>query len=341
MLPLLTNTIPGIDGSFEPNADDFEVTEVPLYEPSGEGEHLYLNIKKRGLTTRQVVRRAVEVFGVEERNVGYAGLKDKNATTIQTISVHGITEAQAHQLEDEQLTVMWARLHKNKLRVGHLAGNRFRIRIRAEGACNLEGAQAVLTQLEQQGLPNFYGPQRFGRHGDNAQKAREILQRGPRAAGSKWKAKLLISALQSELFNHYLAERMRRACFATVTTGDVMSKVASGGVFVCDDPSTDQARYDTFEISISGPIFGPKMVTPTPDSEPAAWEAATLSAMEISLDDFKKVLRFAPGTRRPLRVPVAQPVALVDEHGILLEFGLPSGAYATVLVNEILKKDPS
>ncbi|HIA03202.1 MAG TPA: tRNA pseudouridine(13) synthase TruD [Myxococcales bacterium] len=338
MQTYLTTSTAGVPATFDSCEEDFEVTEIPLYEPSDEGEHLYINFKKRGLTTRQVIRRAVELFGVEERNVGYAGLKDKNATTIQTISVHGISEAQAAQLADEHVEILWARLHRNKLRVGHLAGNRFRVRLRNTESAALVDAQAVLTTLAQQGLPNFYGRQRFGQHGDNAQRAREILKRGPRVAGSRWKAKLLISALQSELFNYYLAGRMRRGEFSKVAVGDVMVKVASGGVFNCDDPATDQTRYNGFEISISGPMFGPKMILPTPDTESAKWEEETLNAMDVALSDFKKVSRFAPGTRRPLRAPVHEPRITADEQGMLLEFGLPSGAYATVLIDEILKE---
>ena len=157
MQTYLTTSTAGVPAPFDSCEEDFEVTEIPLYEPSDEGEHLYINFKKRGLTTRQVIRRAVELFGVEERNVGYAGLKDKNATTIQTISVHGISEAQAAQLADEHVEILWARLHRNKLRVGHLAGNRFRVRLRNTESAALVDAQAVLTTLAQQGLPNFYG----------------------------------------------------------------------------------------------------------------------------------------------------------------------------------------
>jgi tRNA pseudouridine13 synthase len=191
--------------------------------------------------------------------------------------------------------------------------------------------------LVAQGLPNYYGSQRFGRNNDNPRRARLVLEKGQRAAGSKWKAKLLVSSLQSELFNHYLAQRIERGTFATVALGDVMSKVNSGGVFTCESTDAEQPRLDAFEISITGPIFGPKMIRPTADSKPAQWEQETLDALELSVESFARVARFAPGTRRPLRVPISQARVVAEGTGILLEFALPSGAYATVLASEIMK----
>lgn len=330
----LTADLPGCGGTFRPGSDDFEVEEIPLYEASGEGEHLYLTIEKVGLGTRDVVRRAVRVFGVDEAEVGYAGLKDKHARTVQTISVRGVSERDARRLEGDGVVVRAVRRHRNKLRVGHLRGNRFRVRIRGVEPGGGERARAVLEALARAGLPNFFGEQRFGRGQSNAEAGREVLRRGPRAAGSKWKAKLFVSALQAELFNAYLEGRMARGAFGEVRAGDLLVKVASGGLFECQEPRVDQARHDRFEVSITGPMFGHSMRTP--GGEPGAWEAEVLARAGLAPADFERAGRIAEGTRRPLRASVAGTGVERVGDDVWLSFELPPGAYATVLVAEVL-----
>ena len=334
----LTEDLPGTGGSFRPGPEDFEVEEISLYEPCGEGEHLYLRVEKAGLTTRELVRRAVDCFGVAEADVGYAGLKDRHARTVQTISVRGVAEPDAGRLEGEGIALRWALRHRNKLRVGHLAGNRFRLVVRDVEPGSEERARAILDRLGTLGLPNFYGAQRFGREGQNAQAGREVLRRGPRTAGSKWRAKFLVSALQAELFNHYLEQRMARGAFARVLEGDVLTKVSSGGIFNCEDPSADQPRLDRFEVSITGPIFGHEMREAR--GEPGHWEAEILTAAALAPEDFRRAGKMACGTRRPLRAPVREARASTQEGALVLEFGLPAGAYATVLLDEVMKGAP-
>jgi tRNA pseudouridine13 synthase len=334
----LTEDLPGTGGSFRPGPEDFEVEEIPLYEPCGEGEHLYLRVEKTGLTTREVVRRAVECFGVAEADVGYAGLKDRHARTVQTISVRGAAPSDAGRLEGDGIAVRGALRHRNKLRVGHLAGNRFRMVVRDVEPDSEGRARAILDRLGALGLPNFYGAQRFGREGQNAEAGREVLRRGPRAAGSKWRAKFLVSALQSDLFNRYLEERMARGAFARVLVGDVLTKVASGGIFTCEDPSADQPRLERFEVSLTGPIFGHEMREAL--GEPGRWEAEILAAAALALEDFRRAGKLAPGTRRPLRAQVREARTSTHEGALVLEFELPAGAYATVLLDEVVKGAP-
>ena len=333
-----TFDLPGSGGVFTPGPLDFRVEEVPLYEPCGEGEHLYVRFEKVGLTTREVIKRAAAVLDAPEREIGYAGLKDKNATTVQTISVPRVDAAAVSRLEMEGLRVLSALRHKNKLKTGHLAGNVFQCRLRDAPPEALARAQATLAALSAHGLPNFYGSQRFGRRGDNAQQAIGVLRKGPRAAGSKWRARFLVSALQSELFNACLDRRMDEGTFARVQSGDVMVKNVSGGPFVCDSPDDDQPRYDSWEISITGPIVGPKMRRPTDGSYAAALEDAVLADAGLSLDDFRRVRKMAPGTRRPLRARVEDASAELEEAGdLVIRFRLPPGSYATILVAEVTK----
>ncbi len=157
----LTADLPPIGGEVRSEPADFEVEEVPLYEPTGEGEHLYLWIEKRGIPTDEAVRRIASRLGVKRSGIGHAGLKDARAVTRQRLSVFRARPEDAAKVEDEQLRVLDARLHRNKLKVGHLQGNRFRIVIRGAGADEAT-ARSGLERLATTGVANYVGLQRFG-----------------------------------------------------------------------------------------------------------------------------------------------------------------------------------
>lgn len=163
----LTADIEGTGGRIKETPEDFQVEEIPLYQPCGEGEHLYISVEKRGLTTHQLLRHAAQVLSVNERDIGYAGLKDSKATTIQTISIPLIEPDAARKLETEQIKVLDAIRHRNKLRPGHLAGNRFQIRISGPRNNSLPQAESILTKLQDKGVPNFFGVQRYGLLGNS------------------------------------------------------------------------------------------------------------------------------------------------------------------------------
>lgn len=160
----ITREVPGIGGRIKQRPEDFLVEEIPLYEPCGEGEHLYFFIEKRDLSTQQLVSIIADHFGVPRRSVGYAGMKDKLAITRQVISVHtpGRAVDDFPLLKHDRITVLWADRHTNKLRVGHLRGNRFSIRVREVEPASVLRARGVLETLERTGLPNRIGEQRFG-----------------------------------------------------------------------------------------------------------------------------------------------------------------------------------
>jgi tRNA pseudouridine13 synthase len=160
----VTGDLPPVPGEARTRPEDFEVDEVPLYEPCGEGEHLYLKIRKRGITTDEALRRLSKRLGVKRRNLGYAGRKDARAITTQTLSAQGVPVPEdLAPLCDEQLEILSASRHRNKLKVGHLLGNRFRLTIRGGGG-GLAVAQTALARLEAKGVPNAFGLQRFGRN---------------------------------------------------------------------------------------------------------------------------------------------------------------------------------
>ena len=178
----LTETIPGIHGRIKEAVEDFCVEEVPLYSPCGEGEHVYFEIEKRDLSTLEGLERLSEALGRDFRDFGFAGLKDRKGITRQVLSISGVSPERVLELGLPQLTVLWARRHRNKLRVGHLKGNRFFVRIRGVHAACRDTAAAFLTVIRERGLPNYYGYQRFGIRGDAQWVGRAFLVNDDEAA---------------------------------------------------------------------------------------------------------------------------------------------------------------
>src|SRR4051812_26156024 len=166
-LPYLTTDFPGIGGKLKQRAEDFFVQEIPLYEPAGVGEHVYAEVQKVGVTTFEAINRIADALHVSSRDIGYAGLKDAHAITRQVFSISGTTEAAAMNLWLPNITVQWAARHGNKLRLGHLSGNRFAIKIREVNPTDVVKLRPMLEMLEQRGMPNYFGEQRFGRRGNN------------------------------------------------------------------------------------------------------------------------------------------------------------------------------
>ncbi len=181
-LPYLTASIPGIGGRIKARPDDFAVEEVPLYEPSGQGTHVYFQIEKTGLTTMQAVAQIAKALGRAARDIGYAGLKDADAVTRQTLSLEHIDPALIEGLQLHRIRVLKISRHTNKLKLGHLAGNRFVIRIREVDASRLDDVRRMLEVLSRRGVPNYFGPQRFGLRGDTWEIGRAILRGDPELA---------------------------------------------------------------------------------------------------------------------------------------------------------------
>jgi tRNA pseudouridine13 synthase len=168
MHPYLTAHIPGTGGVIKESPDDFIVNEIPAYEPCGSGEHLYLTFEKRGITTLEAIRRIAGRLKVSERDVGYAGMKDAVGVTRQTVSLQGAGPEDVLSLQLEGITVCSAVRHTNKLRPGHLKGNRFHITVRGvTSATAVESAAAVLEVLQRRGVPNYFGYQRYGAQGNS------------------------------------------------------------------------------------------------------------------------------------------------------------------------------
>ena len=173
----LTEELPGIGGTIKERVEDFCVEEIPLYPPSGTGQHTFFEIRKQGIPTFHAVRVIARALGVPPARIGYAGHKDAQAITSQVLSVEGIAPEAVTALDLPDIRIMWAERHERRLKIGHLRGNRFTIRVRGVDRSALAACQAILEVLARRGVPNRYGQQRFGQRGDSARLGRFVLQR--------------------------------------------------------------------------------------------------------------------------------------------------------------------
>ena len=323
---------------FTPSPETFVVEEIAAYEPAGAGEHTFLWIEKRGLTTMDAVRRLARLLGVDARDVGYAGLKDRSAVTRQWVSIPRVDPERARLIAEPDLAVLQASRHGNKLRTGHLRGNRFEIVV-VLAASDEAALRARLESLAAGGVPNRFGEQRFGAAGDNAAVGLAIL-RGERRERDHRLRKLLLSAAQSAVFNRALELRAAGG-LRSVLAGDVLQKVASGGLFITEDVAVDQARVDAGELAITGPMPGGREKEPPPGTPARAVEDQALADVGATREDFERAGRDLPGARRPFLVPLTlgdppvqpdpAPVG-PEEVALRLRFSLPAGSYATVVV---------
>jgi tRNA pseudouridine13 synthase len=342
--PLLTADLPGLGGRIKVRPEDFEVEEIPAYRPCGSGPFLYLWVEKRSMGADYFRRQVAHRLGIAPGDVGMAGLKDRHAVTRQMVSVPVEAEPRLAQLDGDGIRVLNVSRHTNKLKPGHLHGNRFRILVRDVAPESGERLPPLLDRVRVLGLPNFYGPQRFGHDGETVHLGLALLRNEPPPAPasgrrpnmrSPFMRKLALSAGQSALFNHYLASRLRDGLLRTVLAGDVMGKWPFGSLFVAEDLPREQARFDARETVPTGPIFGRKTFAAA--AVAAERENATLREANLdraALGRFGKLLQ---GTRRHNLIYSDDLTGQIDSEGVRLSFTLPAGSYATVLLRELCK----
>lgn len=369
----LSKNLEGISGDFRVEPEDFEVEEQLSYEPSGEGTHHFLWIEKRGLSTFACVKGLARALGRKEKEFGYAGLKDRRAVTRQWISIEHLDARKLLGLEIPGMRVLDVRKHGNKIKIGHLKGNRFRILLRGTKEGDLQRAQAILDLCASRGVPNFFGMQRFGRGGSTpllgrlllegkheeflesfepghplASKALAQWRKGSKAeralrAFPRRFLSLCTAALQARVFNDCL--RARLFDLDQMQEGDIAFLHRNGACFLVLDPAEAQVRADTFEISPSAPLPGPKCLRPL--GRPAALEDQILQKHSLSHDCFQASSgTYAPysqqGARRPLRIPIRDSHVCPGPapHQLALSFSLPRGSYATAVLAELLRFPP-
>jgi tRNA pseudouridine13 synthase len=343
-LPYVTADLPGVGGQLRVTPDHFVVEECPLYEAEGSGAHLYVNVTKVGFTTKEVQRQLAQLVGLPPGEVGYAGLKDKQARTTQTFSLPverlrppAVDELVARIPAELPLTLNWAKRHKNKLRPGHLLGNHFRITVTNLAVNEAEAQQrveAITQRLQRSGLPNFFGPQRFGAEGGNVGKGLEILLER-RQVRDHWLRRFLLSSYQAYLCNRYLARRLEMEAFAHLLAGDIAKKHDTGGMFEVADAEVEQPRYMAQVISFTAPLYGSKMWAA--QAAAGELEAAILAEAGLTLGHFGKAK--VEGSRRLGRLFLQEWQATVADNQLVLAFFLPKGAFATTLLRELMKTD--
>jgi tRNA pseudouridine13 synthase len=347
-------------GVIKEKPEDFIVDEIPLYEPSGQGEHLYVRFTKRGLTTDQVVRAFARAMSVHPRDVGVPGLKDKVGVTTQTISLpvppamrlDPSFEERARGFMLEGVTIRDVKKHGNKLRTGHLGGNVFQVVVRDVETARAAEAVATLERIGREGAPNAFGSQRFGREGDNAARAQSWLRgewSGPRDGRAR---RFLWSSLQSAIFNDVLQRRITDGTWTTPLLGDLLQKEDSGGLFLCADVQADRARADRGEVSPTGPLPGMKMRAPEGDVAALELDVTTkwLGESPLTSGILEPVRQLGEGTRRALRVLVRDLRVEVEDQAnpgnsgeqrssVRVYFVLPKGAYATTVLEAAFALD--
>lgn len=329
---------PVLHGRYREAAADFQVTELPAFEADGAGEHLLLTLTKRGMNTAHAVRLIAEWAGVQERDVGFAGLKDRHAVTTQRFSVWlpGRPDPDLAGLEreagPESLHVVAAARHSRKLARGALRGNRFILVLRALRG-DRAAVEARLQEIAAAGVPNYFGVQRFGHGGGNLGKALAMF--AGRRVGREQRA-MLLSAARSQLFNQVLAARVGEGSWAAgLADGEVWMLDGSRSVFGPQALDAElAARLQRFDVHPTGPLWGRGELR----------TSGTARSLELAALEDPQSLRLRAGLeqagleqeRRSLRLRPGDLAWQWRARDVLeLDFSLPPGTYATSVLAEL------
>lgn len=342
-----------IEVYFKQSKDDFVVTEVPLYEFSGEGEHLVLTLRKKDLSTWDAVNILSDHLGCKQKEIGYAGLKDKNAMTIQHISIPKQFAQALEKFEHPNIKILDTILHNNKIRVGHLKGNKFFIRLKHVSPFNAKKIEEVLAKIVQFGIPNYFGFQRFGIEGDNYIKGYEIAT-NKRKERNKKLFQMYINALQSHCFNQWLSYRIEISKLIDsfdaplleekigmpketikllqkqkhpfkLLPGDLMSHYPYGRIFHIEDLDAEVEKFMLLDRVPTGLLPGKKI------------KLADGLAREIE-QKYDVPLKLTDGSRRFAWIFPENLESNYKEEPAHMElnFYLPKGSYATTLIDELI-----
>jgi len=343
-----------IDFRFKQTPRDFVVEEIPLYEFSGEGEHLVLFVRKKSMSTMELIGAIARYLNIKNRDIGYAGLKDKHAMTKQYISLHKKHEADLENFNHENIKIISKTYHNNKIKIGHLKGNRFYIKLKKVNPTSAQKLNEALKNISSQGMPNFFGYQRFGNDGNNHILGEKLAKGEARERNPRVK-RLLINAYQSHLFNLWLSRRLEINALVSsfqveeiesllnmpnkevkkmkeqkhpfkLISGDVMEHYPHGRLFYFEGDEEDVQRFNERNISPTGLLCGKKV------------RLATQNARDIEKDYDDEIN--ADGARRYAWVYPTDIEGRFkrEEAQYEMNFTLPKGSYATVLIEEIAKR---
>lgn len=311
--------------------EDFIVEELPAFEASGEGEHLLLDIRKRGMNTAFCAERIARWAGVDVREVSYAGMKDRHALTTQRFSVRlpGKSAPDTALLENAECTVLGAVRHNRKLARGALAGNRFVLRLR-DLAGAADAIESALQAIAAQGVPNYFGEQRFGAEQANVGKALGMFE-GRRV--DRAKRSIYLSAARSFLFNQVLAWRVEQETWNKPLPGEVWMLEGTKSIFGPEQLTDDiRARCAAKDVHPTGPLWGAGMLRST-DEVRALETRLNVETPELCRGLEKAGLH---QERRALRlIPKNLQWRFEADDVLELRFDLPPGAYATSVLAEL------
>ncbi|MBF0189147.1 MAG: tRNA pseudouridine(13) synthase TruD [Magnetococcales bacterium] len=343
----------GLGGVMRMKPEDFRVEEIRLPEESPiNGGHLALLLEKREWTTDSLAGWLARHFKTPRRGVGYAGLKDRHAVTVQEFSVplppKGDSDLdQLRQGLEESLPegvrLLGMSRRSKKIRIGQLVGNRFEIRLRNIDGSKRQQAEEAVRVLRKQGVPNWFGPQRFGNRGDNAIRGMTWLS----AEAEKQKGNndvkvrkpkrhergFLLSAVRSELFNRVLTERIRSGLFDQLLEGDVAQLDGRRASFLVESVENERPRFTSGAIHPTGPLFGRKLLMAL--GHQGILESAQADQESTVVEGLNAVK--VDGARRALRVtPTDLEVTWEADETALIRFQLPKGSYATSVMREFM-----
>jgi tRNA pseudouridine13 synthase len=326
---------PPVSGRLRSTPEDFLVHEIPLVEPAGEGEHVWLLIRKRQENTEQVARSLARLAGVTQRDVSYAGLKDRNAVTEQWFSVYlpGGSEPEWSAIDSESVTLLRCARHHRKLRRGALRGNAFCIRVRDITGDRVE-LERRLSDIATGGVPNYFGEQRFGRDGSNLRTAERLFSHSAGRLPREQRG-LALSAARSFLFNQVLSRRVEMHSWDRPLPGEALQLEGTHSYFIAEQ--VDEillGRVREGDVHPSGPLYGR-------GESPATGEALRVESACLAPHEVWRQGLIEAGLkqeRRALRLLIGSLTWLWPEPDCLeLSFSLPAGAYATSVLRELVR----
>ena len=323
-------------GLLRSKMSDFKVFEKLPFVPCGEGEHLFIHIRKTGTNTLFVARQLAKYFNVKEQLVSYAGLKDRFAVTEQWFGVH-VPGKEVFDLSDlviEGVEILSYQRHNKKLRTGALLGNHFEIVLREVTA--IKALTERWQNIVVDGVPNYFGEQRFGIEGGNIEKAISLFS-GHKVKDKK-KRGIYLSAARSSIFNQVINQRILNQRFNDLAAGDVLMLAGTQSVFLVNEVDAKlEQRLQDKDVDITAPMWGSgELMTLL---EPLALEqevANNNSALSLGLPRFG-----LKQERRRIRLTVTETdIELLNTenkiHNVKVKFFLPAGCYATTVLRELL-----
>ncbi|MER2298625.1 MAG: tRNA pseudouridine(13) synthase TruD [Pseudomonas sp.] len=319
-------------------AEDFQVDEVLDIPLSGQGEHLWLWVEKRDLNTEEAARRLARAAGVPVRSISYAGLKDRQALTRQWFSLHlpGKADPDLARAQDDTLRILKQVRHQRKLQRGAHSANGFTLRLTALAA-DRQAIDARLEQLKRQGVPNYFGTQRFGHGGGNVHDAQGWAARRALPEQRNVRSRLL-SAARSYVFNQVLAARVADGSWQRAQVGDLLAFTDSRSFFQAGEQECCDPRLSILDLHPTGPLWGQG---PSPAAEATYALETAIGERHAALCQWLADAGM-DHERRILRLPIGGLTWHYPEPDILqLEFVLPAGCFATVVVRELVDLVPA